>query len=608
MRPLFSLIFILLLASSGWAHPTDSLINPTIRRMQKLELQPASRNRDTTTAVLLDSCARFWIGRGQPTKALEALRRYEAISAHYEWPYGEALLLYRKGHYEVLLGNSTKAKAYFLEAIPRLKRIGQVHIMLLAYVQMSTSDIDRDWSDTTGIRTVIRYLQEGVAISLKTPNRQSYSALTFRIGRAYMQLQNYTEALYYLNESWHESQRKGPVKMPFFNCLHYAVCYTHLNDENRRQPVWEQCQQFLPTLNVRENYAYYWFSADMHRYKKKYALMVADAQQLVHYARLLQSPTKRLQAHRILFDAYKQLNKPALALAELETVKQLEDSTLQQRSNVKLAELQLKFDVKQKQVEVDRLTIDNQQSQTRLLVGGMLMLILLMGLIAYNNRQLRQKNRAISVAHLQGQALERQRVAADLHDNLGTTLAALQWSLDATDKSKMTAAERAVYATIREQVSLAYRDVRLLSHNLLPTELAKQGLVVALQRLVDKMNRNTAVRFTLIGAEQLSSLDEQTEFELYSICLELLNNVIKHAQATEATIDLRLTAGTLLMTVHDNGKGGATQTASGRGLQNIADRVASLTGTLFSERGPGGGMHHQIRVPVRLPVRASSQI
>ncbi|RYF76904.1 MAG: hypothetical protein EOO39_05070 [Cytophagaceae bacterium] len=618
MRPFSSLIIILFLTTIGRAqtrnYTIDSPIESVLKHIRELERQPTSRNRDTTVALLLDSCARFWIIRGRPTEALESLRRYEAISTQYEWLYGEALLLYRKGQYESMLGNTTKAKAYFLEAIPRLKQVGRVHVLLLAYVQMGLSEITRDLTDTTGIRLVIGYLQEGLAISAKTPGRISYSALSFRLGHAYMRIYEYKTALQYINESWQESLRNGYTDMPFANCLHFAVCYTHLNDETHRKAMWDKCLALAPTLNVQESYAFYWYSADMNRHRKQYAQMAANAQQLVHYAHLLQSPTKRLQAHRILFDAYKQLNQPALALAELETVKQLEDSTLQQRSNVKLAELQLKFDVKQKQAEVSRLTIDNQRIQTRLLVGGMLMLLLLMGLIVYNNRQLRQKNRAISEAHLQGQTLERQRVAADLHDNLGTTLAALQWSLDATDKSKLTAAERAVYATIREQVSQAYRDVRLLSHNLLPDELAKQGLAAALQKLVEKMNRNTPVNVQLTGADELPALDQQAEFELYSICLELLNNTIKHAQATEARIDLHLTAHTarpaeagLLMTISDNGKGVSDQPTNGRGLQNVAARVASLSGTLVTDREPGGGVRNRVNVPVTLPVRASSQ-
>ena len=622
MRLLYLLIIISLLTTTGWAqtrnYTTDSHIDSLIRHVHNLERQPASRNRDTTLAILLDSCARHWIMTGQPARAIEPLRRFEAISHQYVWPYGDALLLYRKGFYETTMGNATKAKAYFLRAIPRLKQVGNMHTMLLAYVQMATSEIDRDWSDTTGIRTVIRYLREAIAISLKAPGRGSYSALTFRMGRAYMQLQNYREALHYLNESWQESQRNGYTDMLFSNCLHFAVCYTHLNDEARRQPVWKQCQTFLPNLDVRNQYSYYWSSADMHRYQKRYDMVVTDGKQLVHYAQKIGSPSKKLQAHRILFDAYKQLDRPAAALGELELIKQLEDSTRQQRSNVMLAELQFKYDMRQKQAEIDRLTIDNQRGQTRFLGVGLFVLALLLALIVYSNRRLRQENRAITAAHLRGQTTERQRVAADLHDNLGTTLTALQWSLDATDKSKLTPAERAVYATIREQVGQAYRDVRLLSHNLLPAELAKQGLGVALQNLVVKMNRNMAVRFRLTGAEVLPRLDEQTEFELYSICLELLNNTVKHAQATEGSIDFRLNEGTarpassrpaagLLMTVSDNGKGVDNQATTGRGLANVAARVASLSGTLVTLPGPAGGVQNQITVPVTTAARVSWQ-
>ncbi len=169
----------------------------------------------------------------------------------------------------------------------------------------------------------------------------------------------------------------------------------------------------------------------------------------------------------------------------------------------------------------------------------MLALLIFSGYVFYNNRQLRQKNRAILAALLQGQTLERQRVAADLHDNLGTTLSALHWNLETLDKTRLTPAEQTVYANISQQVGQAYNDVRLLAHNLLPDQLAKQGLGVALHHLVDKLNRGTLVKFQLTGADALPRLGQQTEFELYSICLELLHNILKHANATESQVDFR---------------------------------------------------------------------
>ncbi|GAB3639595.1 hypothetical protein GCM10027423_02310 [Spirosoma arcticum] len=219
-----------------------------------------------------------------------------------------------------------------------------------------------------------------------------------------------------------------------------------------------------------------------------------------------------------------------------------------------------------------------------------------------------KQNAELKAALLQGQTLERQRVAADLHDNLGTTLTALHWSLDAIDKTKLSPAEQAVYATISQQLGQAYTDVRLLSHNLLPDKLAKQGLRVALCHLIDKMNRNTPVHFQLTGSDNLPRLDQQTEFELYSICLELLNNTIKHAHASEGFIELTQANGMLYMTVGDNGTGVANQRKDGRGLQNVAARVASLDGTWHVNSTSEQGVQNRISVPVRIPTRASSQI
>ncbi|WP_169521699.1 sensor histidine kinase [Spirosoma spitsbergense] len=215
------------------------------------------------------------------------------------------------------------------------------------------------------------------------------------------------------------------------------------------------------------------------------------------------------------------------------------------------------------------------------------------------------QNAELKAALLQGQTLERQRVAADLHDNLGTTLTALRWTLESMDKSKLTSVEKTVLATIDQQMSQAYTDVRLLSHNLLPNELAKQGLAAALRIMVDKLNRNTPVRFRLSGADTLPRLDRQTEFELYSICLELLNNTVKHAWATQCFINITLTNDALQLTVGDNGTGLQNHQKEGQGLHNVASRVDALRGTWTIETE--SGVRHQIIVPLRTPAHVLSQ-
>ena len=219
---------------------------------------------------------------------------------------------------------------------------------------------------------------------------------------------------------------------------------------------------------------------------------------------------------------------------------------------------------------------------------------------------LQQQNQQISSALLQGQTLERKRVAADLHDNLGSTLSALRWSLEAIDKTKLTQPEQSVYVTLNQQLNQAYDDIRLLSHNLLPDELAKQGLAIALTILIDKLNRNTPVRFHLLLPDTFQRHDQQTEFELYSICLELLNNILKHANATEVHLTLIQSNTTLELLVSDNGVGLDGHRKEGKGLQNVTARVDALGGAWAINSNPGEGVQHQITIPIRAQSRISS--
>jgi signal transduction histidine kinase len=594
MRTFIYLTLCLLVGHAGLGQSPP----PEEKQVRALLKMPVSRDRDTALAYLYDRCARHWIFQGLLQRADEPLSRFDVITKTYIWPYGEALLLYRKGHYETLLGNATKAKNYFLQAIPRLRQTGQTSTLLAAYTQMASSEIDRDHSDTTGIQTAIGYLQEGRALSLKTPKRLFYSALCYHLGRAYLQLHNYPQARYYLNESWGESKRNGYTEMPFYHCLLFSVCYLHLGDSMHRQ-TWQQCQSFLPNLNNQEYYDYYSVSADRNRFLGNYERILTDGKKIVFYAKALHSPTKVLQSHRILFDAYKLLHQSEAALHELETIKQLEDSTLRQRSNVLLAELQLKYNTKQQQEEFGRQTIENQRTQTRFLTGGILLLLLLLGIIIYNNRQIRQKNRAIVSAQLKGQTLERHRVAADLHDNLGSTLSSLNFSLSAIDTSKLSQPEQLVYSTVAQQLSQAYTDLRLLAHNLLPRDFDKLGLLAAIRLLAERVNQQKSVQVSLDLPNDAVRFDLRIEFELYSICSELVNNILKHASATRAMIAIHLVDDGLQLLVGDNGTGLGGQGKDGRGLKNIAARVDALGGTWEIHSAPGNGVQHEIMVPAK---------
>ena len=281
-----------------------------------------------------------------------------------------------------------------------------------------------------------------------------------------------------------------------------------------------------------------------------------------------------------------------------------------------------------------------QQYATRiLLVTGLVVLLLFSGLMARTNRlinrqkreietlnlgletkvrertteletandQLRARNRDIADALLRGQTQERKRVAADLHDNLGGLLAAIKVSLLSLDPERMPDREQQVYRNLLTMTKEAYAEIRYLSHNLQPDELEKQGLAKALMHLIDKLNLTQRICFSLQDA-QLPSLDRHTEFHLYSICLELCTNILKHSQATNALIDFRQEGAELLMTVRDDGQGLIDRETNGIGLRNIQARAEAMQGLVEIQTSTGKGTTFFFRLPVSQPAKAENSV
>lgn len=207
-----------------------------------------------------------------------------------------------------------------------------------------------------------------------------------------------------------------------------------------------------------------------------------------------------------------------------------------------------------------------------------------------------RQNAELQAALLQGQATERKRLADDLHDSLGSTMSALRWSMEAINPQKLSPQEQEVYRHVQNTIAQAHDQVRLLSHNLLPEELEKQGLWEALRQLIGKLNRNTPVKWTLTLPHHPPRFDAKMEFELYSIVLELTNNTLKHAQATEGNVMCQRIDDQWHITVSDNGVGMTEKRTHGKGMNSVESRVKSLNGQLHIHTQAGEGTRFEVWV------------
>jgi|GEM_PF-2328934 len=203
-------------------------------------------------------------------------------------------------------------------------------------------------------------------------------------------------------------------------------------------------------------------------------------------------------------------------------------------------------------------------------------LILLVGLSKSFIRQLLEKNRLekqLKVAHIETQEAERQKIAADLHDDLGSTLALL--------KDKIVSGSDASL----DIVNKALKDLRSISHQLMPQEFEHLGFRKSLEKYIREHNESAEVQINLIFYGESTGLPSEKELNIYRILTELIHNTKKHSSAKEVCI--QMTRRTDCFSVSYEESGGEVQGASrpgGLGIRSVESRLKYIDARILENQ------------------------
>ena len=244
------------------------------------------------------------------------------------------------------------------------------------------------------------------------------------------------------------------------------------------------------------------------------------------------------------------------------------------------------------------------------------LLLLVLGLVwfvvRYQRGQLRQQQELAQMqetaqqqalaAALVAQEDERQRIAAELHDGVGTILALAKLHLYAPGHPASPEASALIDQAVAE--------VRRISRNLQPATLQQLGLAQALRALVQAVPPENGPAMSLEQHGALPRLIPPHELMVYRIAQELLSNGLQHAQARHIMLSITTAPGLLILTYSDDGRGfnlaaleelpppGPHGQRVGMGLINLRSRVAVLNGQLHYRSEPGLGTHVEAVLPV----------
>jgi len=208
---------------------------------------------------------------------------------------------------------------------------------------------------------------------------------------------------------------------------------------------------------------------------------------------------------------------------------------------------------------------------------------------------LKSERSTANASALAAQENERQRIARELHDEIGQTLTvALLFLKRAVDRAP--AEIRGELADTQEAVRAGLDEVRSIARRLRPDALEDLGLHSALNALCSEFSQATGIVVVKNIAPQANRLQPEVELVCYRIAQESLTNIARHAEASKVWLDLHSTTDQLLLRIADDGRGGVD--AEGAGINGMRERALLVSAALTIASPVGEGTEVLVTIPI----------
>lgn len=452
----------------------------------------------------------------------------------------------------------------------------------------------------------IEYLEK--SLRSNSNNNQIQNGYVYGdLGLANLRLKKFEQALNYFEEAEEISKNEKDIRLEFFVVNHFGDYHAYKSDYKNAIPYYEKSLTIISELNDEFYKADVLFKlGESHSKVKQFAKAESYLNEALVMAKI--SNTKEIQEKVYLELAFinESLGNFKKAYDYNKLGLKFSDSLKNERFIKQINVLEKQFETKKKDSEIyeqqlllakQQKEIDKKQMQKNIAIGlAILFLILsLLSWLIYRQRQKRKNQELLVLKNeaqihsleslIEGEEKERFRIAKELHDGVNGDLSAI--------KHKLNTLLELNNKTIKEAVVMidkSCEQVRAISHNLVPPALENFDLESAISDYCTNMNNVHEPEITFDYLGDTIHLPKIVEVNIFRITQELVNNCIKHAEASEVNVQLSYRNNTIQLAVDDNGKGFGTLTvkSTGIGLSNVKNRVAFLNGEIdfvSSEKG-----------------------
>jgi signal transduction histidine kinase/predicted negative regulator of RcsB-dependent stress response len=528
------------------------------------------------------------------------------------------------GRYYSKSNQRTKTLSYYFKALKIAERLGHSpELRTMIKFRIATTYIQ----EPTLTKDAQAILNETIQYYRKTNNHRLVVLHLINLSRFAFDAKNYDEALELLDEAFIFNQS---AKHPLATILYYNQRgRVHLELRNINQAR-ENLAKSLAASNQANNQRMaclnLYFLAYCDELEKKWDKAIHGFESTIKLANQSYSTFVKRDCYERLAICFEAKNVPNVALKYINQYMSIADS-LRLLNNVESMNfIKVVHEKEQvlnafKQIETEKRLVEIESLANRqrwyitLAICGLILLTGVFGIIFYRQKLISKRHEiesnelkikemksdrdlSIMQALLEGQDSERERISQDLHDGLGGMLAQLKFKISSdlkySPKSIDEVSIRQIYLLIED----ACREVRNISNNLQPATLRRFGLIAAIKDYIYKMNSSSKPKITLNVIGDESNIPVDKKLMLFRTIQEALNNVLKHADASEVLVQLHIDKEGIVIEVEDDGIGfDPEQDFDGMGIKNIRMRAKYLDGILHFTSIPQEGTNFLLQVP-----------
>lgn len=645
MKPLFYLI-VALSFSIIHAQTTDSLLNVF-----------NSQTNDSNKVNALN--ALFMEHRySDESLANQYINQAKNFAAKTDFTKGYAQALYNKGVFEGEHGNFDSSDFYLNLAIVQYKKINN-----LSGIASCKMAFGFNMYDKADFRRALEYFLESAKAKETIGDLKGLAGANIWIGNVYnnglfkpkMALPYYEKALL-LQQKLNDEKGMGYTYNNIGNVYYFLQQYpdalkNHLKSAEIKEKYNDQKglgssydnigniyfdtqnylkaeQYYQKALLIRETFGdkkgittSYVNIGNLYLKQKKYKNAISSHSKALEYAQNIDNKEAMRESSNSLAACYEAIGDYKKAFEYHKYSSRINDSIINNDFTQQISEMQTKYDVEKKDLEISNqkteLELKDKQNLVKniiiISIASLLILLTIVTVLIFRKKKIEQQAKLdAALAHqkeernkavIEAEEKERKRIAQDLHDGVGQLLSAaklnlshLETQLHLKNEEELSAMQNAI-----NLVDDSVKEVRNVSHSMMPNTLIKLGLVSAIREFISKLGNAPHLKIDLEIVGLNNRLDSNVETILYRVIQEIVNNIIKHAKASQISMQLVKHESELNIMIEDNGVGFDTtliESFDGIGLKGIQSRIDFLNGTVHFDSTLGKGTTVIIDIPL----------